>query len=380
MKTFILAPDSFKGTMSAIRVCEILKERILAYFPNANIIEIPIADGGEGSADAFLRALGGKKIRRTATGPLFEKNEARYAVLPDNTAVIEMAAASGLPLVGEAKDPKRTTTYGTGELLADAVQSGCKNIILALGGSATNDGGCGLAAAMGVRFYDKSGKSFVPVGGTLSAIKKIDTAELDTLLPNIRITAICDVDNPLFGARGAAAVFAPQKGASEADVRFLDEQLQALYAIVKTEWQRAGKTLLPAETAGFGAAGGLGFGMSAFFSCELKSGIQTVLDVVHFDALLSNADLIFTGEGCLDSQSLHGKVVYGVTARAARHRVPVIAIAGDILEGIAPLYEQGLTAAFSTNRRAVPYEKARLTAEQDLRATADNILRLLVKK
>jgi glycerate kinase len=345
---------------------------IRVHFPETEIISIPVADGGEGSVDSFLSAVGGKKVTVTVKGPWFEDLESFYGVLPDNTAVIEMAAACGLPLVGENRNPGKTTTYGAGQLIVHAARSGCKRIIVGLGGSATNDGGCGAAAAAGVVFRDASGKPFIPVGETLDKIAGIDASGIDEAVAGAEIITMCDIDNPLYGPNGAAHVFAPQKGADQAMVEMLDKNLRHMSGMVKKDLRKDISGI-----PGAGAAGGMGGGMAAFFGSRLEMGIEIVLDVTGFDHLLEGADLVFTGEGKIDSQSLRGKVVIGVAHRAKKAGVPVIAIAGDIDDDIAGLYDEGVAAIFSINRKAIPFAEARLRCRDDLYLAMDNLMRLL---
>ena len=370
MKKIILAPDSFKGTMTSREVCGELTAAILEIFPKAEVVSLPVADGGEGSVDAFLTACGGERVAKVSTGPNGQRIRAEYGLLPDGTAVVEMAAAAGLPLA-DPKNPERTTTFGVGELLCHAAGRGAGKIIMCLGGSATNDGGCGAAAACGVRFFDKQGNSFTPVGGTLMDIARIDPSGLDPALAAVPIVTMCDIDNPLCGPTGAAAVFGPQKGADGAMVLRLDEGLAHLAGLLNRDCG-AEVCSLP----GAGAAGGMGAGMTAFFKSRLQMGIETVLDTVGFEKALAGADLVITGEGCLDRQSLCGKVAAGVARRAALCGVPVVALVGDVGEGAEEIYALGVTAVFSINRVAVPYEQARLRSRRDLRAAAGDFLRL----
>ena len=373
MKKAVLIPDSFKGTLSSLRICELMRGCIEELFPGCETVSIPVADGGEGSVEAFLEAVGGRRVEVQVTGPWFEPCTAHYGLLRDGgTAVLEMAAAAGLPMVGERRDPSRTTTYGLGELLLHAVRSGARRIILGLGGSATNDGGCGAAAAAGVRFLDRDGRAFVPVGGTLRDIAGIDMSGLDPCLRGIELTAMCDIDNPLFGKSGAAYVFGPQKGADEAMVRELDEGLRHLADVILRD-TGADVSLLP----GSGAAGGMGAGMAAFFGAQLRSGIETVLDVTGFDGAAAGADVIFTGEGKLDSQSLRGKVVIGVARRAARLGVPVIAIVGGADYGAEAAWAEGVTAVFPTNRLPQDFSLLRPHSEENLVFTFKNVLRTM---
>lgn len=373
MKRFILIPDSFKGTMSSMEICGIMAEAIKAHIPDAGVRGIPVADGGEGTVEAFISAVGGEKRETAVTGPRFEKISSFYGALSDGkTAVVEMSAAAGLPLMGSSLDVLGSTTFGVGELILEAVRGGAGQVIIGLGGSATNDGGCGAAAALGIVFRDGEGRPFVPTGGTLSSIASVETGGIAPELKDVRITAMCDIDNPLYGERGAAYVFAPQKGASREVVQLLNAGLKHLNEAVK---RCLGADR--AEDRGAGAAGGMGYGFAAFLGAELKMGIDVVLDAVDFDGLLKGADCVFTGEGRIDSQSLGGKVVIGVARRAKRRGVPVIAVVGDVGDGIGGAYEEGVSAIFPINRVAVPYSEARLRAKSDLRLTVEDIVRLI---
>lgn len=371
MRKVILIPDSFKGTMSSAEICRIMADAIGFHVPDAEVVALPVADGGEGSVEAFLTAVGGVRVPVEATGPfLGEPIATCYGRLDDETAVIEMAATAGLPLVEGRRAPELTTTYGVGELMLAAAQAGARNLIVGAGGSATNDLGAGAAAAAGVRFLDADGNSFIPTGGTLSRIAQIDTTMLAPELRACTITVMCDIDNPLYGERGAAAVFGPQKGASPDQVRLLDDQLRAGSAAIIRD---LGVDV--SEVPGAGAAGGLGGGLMAFFGATLRQGIDVVLDTVGFDRVVSDADLVFTGEGRIDSQSLSGKVVVGVARRAATHGVPVVAVVGDIGDGFEGVYDQGVSAVFSINNLAIPFTEARKRARQDLALTVDSLLR-----
>ncbi len=367
--------------------------------------------------DAFLQAVGGEKRTCPVQGPYGEQTNSFYGLLPDGTAVVEMAAAAGLPMVGGARNAERTTTYGVGQLMAAALDAGCKKLVVGLGGSATNDGGCGAAAALGAVFLDKSGTSFVPVGRTLEQIERkklvvglggsatndggcgaaaalgavfldksgtsfvpvgrtleqierIDLSGLHPRLKQVPVIAMCDVDTPLCGPTGAAAVFGPQKGADEAMVARLDAGLRHFGDVVLRD---TGKEIL--DLPGAGAAGGMGGGMAALLGAQMQMGIETVLDTVGFETMLQGADLVFTGEGKLDAQSLRGKVVLGVARRAKKAGVPVAAVVGDIGDHIEEVYDQGVTGVFSINRVALPYEAMKPRAADDLRLTVENLLR-----
>lgn len=373
MQNFILVPDSFKGTLSAIEVCNIMKSSIKNLYEDANIISVPVADGGEGTVDAFLYALGGEKKSIWVSDAFNEqKILAHYAMLKDDIAVIEMATCAGLPLVKNRLEPDKTTTFGVGELIIDAINSGAKKIILGLGGSATNDGGCGMAAALGVKFKDEQDQEFIPTGGTLSQIYKIDMNNIYSKIKDIEFISMCDVDNPLCGKLGASAVFAPQKGADEDMVKLLDEGLAHLAKIIKRDLHIEVK-----DIKGAGAAGGLGAGSIAFLQSKLTKGIDVILDTIKFDELVSKADIVFTGEGKFDSQSLHGKVVMGVANRSQKYKTPVIVVTGAIGENIQEAYNKGITAIFSINKEPMEFSKSALKSKENMILTMENILRLL---
>lgn len=373
MEKILLVPDSFKGTLSSRQVCQVMAGQLRRFFPQAQVKSIPVADGGEGSVEAFLAAAGGERRMLTVTGPFGEPVEAFYGVLGDGrTAVIEMAACAGLPLAEGRLNPERATTYGVGELLLAAKEAGCTKAILGLGGSCTNDGGAGAAAALGAKFTRADGTAFVPTGGTLGEIAALDVSPVAQALQGMELTAMCDIDNPLYGEAGAAAVFAPQKGADAAMVARLDAGLRHL-GQVSARCLGRDFSHLP----GAGAAGGLGFGMAAFCGAQLRMGIDAVLDAVGFDSLLPGTDVVFTGEGKIDSQSARGKVVSGVAARCRKAGVPVVAVVGQIGQGFEEMYQQGLTAVFSINRAAQPFAESRFHAGENLALTMENIARLL---
>lgn len=373
MEKILLVPDSFKGTLSSRQVCQVMAGQLRRFFPQAQVKSIPVADGGEGSVEAFLAAAGGERRMLTVTGPFGEPVEAFYGILGDGrTAVIEMAACAGLPLAEGRLNPERATTYGVGELLLAAKEAGCTKAILGLGGSCTNDGGVGAAAALGAKFTRADGAAFIPTGGTLGEIAALDVSPVAQALQGMELTAMCDIDNPLYGEAGAAAVFAPQKGADAAMVARLDAGLRHLGQVAARCLGRDFSHL-----PGAGAAGGLGFGMAAFCGAQLRMGIDAVLDAVGFDSLLPGTDVVFTGEGKIDSQSARGKVVSGVAVRCRKAGVPVVAVVGQIGQGFEEMYQQGLTAVFSINRAAQPFAESRFHAGENLALTMENIARLL---
>lgn len=369
MKKFILIPDSFKGTMSSAEICAIVGEEIRAKYPDAEIVSIPVADGGEGTVDAFLTAVGGQRIEVACKGPYMEDITGFYGLLPDGTAVIEMAAAAGLPMVGERRHAEQTTTYGVGQLIAHAAHHGAKAIVLGLGGSATNDGGCGCAAALGVRFLDENGEPYTPVGGTLDKLSAVDISRLDPAVAALPFTTMCDIDNPMCGPNGASAVFGPQKGADPDMVAVLDANLLHLAEIIKRDLGRDVLTV-----PGGGAAGAFGAGSVAFFDSQLRMGIETVLDLTGFDAQAADADLVITGEGKLDSQSLRGKVVIGVARRAKKANVPVAALVGASETEIEGAYAEGVAGVFPINPAPKTFDEVKGECRKNLRFTARNLL------
>lgn len=371
MKKCVVVSDSFKGTVSSREICEIAQRVIPRHFPACEVVCIPVADGGEGTVDCFIQAMGAQRVEVTVTNALGEKSAAAYARIGE-LAIIEMAAAAGLPQVGALRCPGTATTYGVGELIAHAVDSGCRKILLGLGGSATNDGGCGCAAALGVRFYDADGQSFVPVGDTLGRIARIDTAKADELLRSVEITVMCDVTNPLYGPTGAAYVFAPQKGADAEKVKSLDAGLRHFGDVIRSQYG-----LDVSAMPGAGAAGGMGAGCVALLGGTIQSGIDAVLDVTGFDRQLEGADLVITGEGRIDSQSADGKVVSGVARRTRAKGIPLIAIAGGIADSAGAVYDIGVSAMFSTDRAALPVDMLGARSPGDYEATLSDIMSLI---
>lgn len=376
MKKVVLIPDSFKGTLSSLQICNIIEYKISEYFPDCKVISIPVADGGEGSVDCFITALGGEKINVTVKNPYFEDMKSYYGIIDNgSTAIIEMAACAGLPLVENRKDPMNTTTYGVGQLILDAAKRGVKKIIVGLGGSCTNDGGCGAAAAIGINFFNENGDNFIPTGGTTNKIKCIDVSNKSKLLKGIEIITMCDVDNPMYGPTGAAQIFGTQKGANSEEISFLDKGIKHLSEIIKKDLNQD-----LSEIPGTGAAGAMGAGMIAFFNSKLKMGIEVILDIVNFDSIISDADMIFTGEGKLDQQSLRGKVVIGVAKRAKKQNVPVIVITGGVDDDINKSYDLGVTSIFSINKLPEAFEISRFKSVENITFTIDNILRLISVK
>ena len=374
MKKCIIISDSFKGTLSSSEICAIAEEAVSRFFPDCTLCKVPVADGGEGTVACFQEACGGELVRLTVQGPFGEPVEAAYLQLPGGQAVVEMAAAAGLPLVGDRKDPRKASTYGVGQLIRHAAEQGNRKILLGLGGSCTNDGGCGCAAALGVRFLDQDGQSFVPVGETLADICSIDLSGT-SYLRDVQLTAMCDIDNPMHGPTGAAYVFGPQKGADPETVAFLNSQLASLDETIRRELGRQ-----VADIPGAGAAGAFGAGMVAFFQAQLRPGIEAVLDLVGFDDMLEGCDMVFTGEGRLDSQSLRGKVLSGVGKRARTHGVPVVAIVGGVTpdtEDVCDCQDAIISAIFTINRQAMDFEKSKGSSHQNYQRTFENILRLI---
>ncbi|HHV59268.1 MAG TPA: glycerate kinase [Clostridiaceae bacterium] len=371
MKKIVITPDSFKGTMNSSEICDIAENAIKRLNPGIETVKIPVADGGEGTVEAFLKAVGGYMINLRVKGPLMDEIDSFYGILDDGvTAVIEMAAASGLPLIEDRKDPVRASTYGTGQLILDALNKGCKKIIIGVGGSATNDGGIGMAAALGVRFLDSKGNEVELNGRGLGNIEYIDISGKDKRIDSVQVLAACDVDNPLYGPNGAAFIYAPQKGADEETVRFLDNNLRHYAQVVERD---LGINI--GNMPGGGAAGGLGAALAVFAGARLKPGINIMLDTVNFQEIIKDADFIITGEGKIDGQSLRGKVPIGIAQEAKKAGVPVIVVAGDVGDDIEKVYESGISAVFSINRLAIPFEKARLRSKTDYEKTIESIIR-----
>ncbi|WP_091191341.1 glycerate kinase [Formivibrio citricus] len=370
----VIAPDSYKESLSAEEVADQIEAGFSEIFPDAEFVKLPMADGGEGTVSALVAATHGRIVRKTVTGPLGGPVEAFYGLTGDGcTAIIEMAAASGLELVPvDSRNPLRTTTYGTGELIRDALDSGVRHIIIGVGGSATNDGGVGMAQALGGRFLDQSGQQIAQGGGSLGLLDRIDMGQLDARLASCRIEVACDVTNPLTGPLGASAVFGPQKGATKEMIQLLDHGLARYSEIVKRD---LGKDI--AQVPGAGAGGGMGAATIAFLNAELRPGIEIVTQAAGLEAAVADADLVITGEGRIDSQTIHGKTPIGVARVAKRFSVPVIGIAGGLTSDVGVVHAHGIDAVFSVLYRfCVPHE-ALQEAAANVRMAARNIAAVL---
>lgn len=369
----VIAPDSFKGSLSAVKVANAIEKGILNSGINAVVYKIPMADGGEGTVESMIMAVGGQIRHTEVIGPLGEKVQSFYGILSDGkTSVIEMAAASGLPLVPyEKRNPLLTTSFGTGELIKKAIEDGCSRLILGIGGSATNDGGVGMAQALGVKFLDSEGLPLGLGGQILEKIHHIDTSELHKEIKVTEILVACDVVNPLCGETGASKVFGPQKGATAEMVAILDRGLLNLAQIVKRD---LGKDIK--DIPGAGAAGGMGGGVIAFLNAFLKPGIEIIAETTVLHDKIRNADLIITGEGRTDFQTAFGKVPVGVSRIAKKFGKPVICLSGGIGEGTDVLYNEGITSLFSIVDGPMSLEKAIENAEALLMKSTENIIRL----
>ena len=372
----ILAPDSFKGNLTSLEVAIAFEKGIKRVLPRANCIKIPMADGGEGTVQSLIDGIGGEIIRKRVTGPIGQKVFARYGLLSNGTAVIEMAEASGLPLVTtRQKNPTKTTTFGTGELIIDAINKGAKKIIIGIGGSATNDGGVGMAQALGVRFLDSKDMEIKlhGSGGMLKKIVKIDTRETNKVLKNINIIVACDVDNPLCGRLGASYIFGPQKGATPAMVRVLDDNLKHLAKIIKQSLKKDISKL-----KGAGAAGGLGAGLVAFAKAKMKSGVDIVIDATNLERHMKNTNLVITGEGRVDSQTAYGKTPSGVAKSARKHGIPTLVIGGGITDDAKDIFSHGIDALESACARDMSLEDAIKHSREHLANAAERAIRLVL--
>ncbi|WOD65870.1 glycerate kinase (plasmid) [Niallia taxi] len=366
----VLAPDSFKESLSALQVAESIERGFKQVLPNAEYVKVPMADGGEGTVQSLVDATGGRIIKKTVTGPLGEAAEAFFGILGnEKTAVIEMAAASGLHLVPATKrNPLLTTTRGTGEMIAAALDYNVNHIIIGIGGSATNEGGAGMARALGTRFLNSDGQEIGEGGGALSDLAAIDLSRLDSRLADVKIEVACDVDNPLIGPKGASAIYGPQKGATPVIVNQLDENLAHYAAIIEKD---LGVKI--ADVPGAGAAGGLGGGLLAFMQAKLSRGVDIVMEAAKLSDIIAGADLVITGEGKIDGQTIFGKTPIGVAKTAKKHGVPVIGIAGNVASDSDVVHEYGIDAIFSIVPGAVSLQEAFLHADEFVERTARNI-------
>ena len=370
----VIAIDSFKGSISALTATRSVEKGIKKVIPDAKTYLFPVADGGEGTTDAVLASAGGKKIKESVFNPLFEKTEAEYAILKDGSAVIETAAASGLTLIEkEKRNLMISSSYGTGELILSALKKGVERIIFGLGGSATNDGGIGLGAALGIKFYDKAGNELKPIAKELINVAKIDVSGLTPLIKNVKFDIACDVTNPLCGEKGASYVFGPQKGASPEDVFSLDKGLQNFAKVLK---ETCGKDFT--NYPGAGAAGGIAILLLAFAKTEIHSGIELILNSSGIDEKIKDCDLVITGEGRVDMQTAFGKVPAGVAKHAKAFNKPVIALTGSIGNGYEAVYDCGIDAVFSVQSGPMSLEESLENADKLLSDTAERVLRLFM--
>ncbi len=374
----ILAPDSFKGNLTSLQVASALEKGIKRVIPNANCIKVPMADGGEGTVQSLVDATGGRFVRRKVKGPAGKPVSARYGILSDGkTAVIEMAEASGLPDVEGTKDknPMKTTTYGTGQLMMDAINKGVNHIILGLGGSATTDGGAGMAQALGIRFLDKKGDEIkeLGAGGMLNKIASIDMSGMDSRMKKVKVTVASDVENPLCGKKGAAHVFGPQKGATPAMVIKLDANLKHFAAIIKKDLRKDVMKL-----KGAGAAGGLGAGLVAFTGAKIKSGVDIVVEATGLAKHIKGADLVITGEGRVDFQTAFGKTPSGVAKAARKQKVQTVAIGGGITDDARSVFEHGIDGLASACARDMSLEEAMSNSKTHLANAAERVIRLVL--
>jgi len=370
----VIAPDSFKESLTAMAVANEIEAGFREFFPDAQYVKLPVADGGEGTVQAMIDASGGRRVALKVSGPLGEPVDAFYGLMGDGaTAVIEMAAASGLELVPAAqRDPLRTSSYGTGELIRDALDAGARRFVLGVGGSATNDGGAGMVQALGGRLLDEAGNELPPGGGALDRLRHIDLSGLDARIKDSVFDIACDVSNPLVGPQGASYIFGPQKGATPAMVEQLDTNLRHYAEVIARELGHQ-----VADVPGAGAGGGIGAAMLVFLGGRLRPGSEIVTAAVGLDAAVADADLVITGEGRIDSQSIHGKTPIGVARVAQRHGKPVIAIAGSLAPGAAVVHRHGIQAVFGAVSRPCTVEQALAEAAQNVRSAARNIAAVL---
>ena len=367
----VIAPDSFKESLTAKQVCTAIETGFKRVFPDATYYSIPVSDGGEGTVQSLVDATQGKIVELTVTGPLGTPVQTFYGLLGDNnqTAAIEMAAASGLHHVpAELRDPKKTSSYGTGELIKAALDQGVKKIIIGLGGSATNDGGIGMLSALGIAFTDANNNKIETNGAGLQQIKNINIDALDPRLKECEIMVACDVDNPLCGELGASEVFGPQKGATNEDIEYLDKSLKHYGECIKQQFN-----IDVLNQAGAGAAGGMGAALLAFTGAQLKPGIELVLEAVQFKQYMKDTDLVLTGEGKIDEQTIYGKTPMGVARIAKQFDIPVIGIAGSLGKNHQAVYDCGIDAVFAAIPGAISLQQAFAEANDNIENLAENI-------
>lgn len=371
---FVLAPDSFKESMSSMEACRAMEKGIKKVYKDAECIKVPMADGGEGTVEALVNATGGKFIETEVTNPIGKIIKAKYGILDDGrTAVIEMAKASGIELIKiEERNPYLTTTYGTGELIKDAVKRGIKHILIGIGGSATNDGGAGMLQSLGVKLLD-SNKEEIPLGGAyLNRIEYIEKEKIDEFLKDITIEVACDVKNTLIGKNGASYIFGPQKGADSKMVKVLDDNLNHFACKIK-EYLNIDIAKVP----GSGAAGGLGGALLAFCNAELKSGIDIVIKYTNLEEKIKMSDYVLTGEGSIDGQTIFGKTPAGVSKIAKKYNVPVLAFAGKVESESSNLYNEGVKSIFCIMRGVETLDSALKNGSYNLERTVENVVRLI---
>ncbi|ABK60931.1 MULTISPECIES: glycerate kinase family protein [Clostridium] len=371
---FVLAPDSFKESMTAKEAAEAMERGIKKAIPDAECIKVPMADGGEGTVQSLVDATDGEIIEVEVTGPDCNKVKAVYGILGDGkTAVIEMASASGIHLVKkEKRNPLYTTTYGTGELIKSALNRGVKNILIGIGGSATNDGGAGMLEALGAKFYDKYGDELAFGGGALEKLEKIDLSNFDERVKDVNIEVACDVNNPLTGENGASYIFGPQKGATEDMVKDLDNSLKNYAKVIK---EQLGCDV--ENVPGAGAAGGLGAGLMAFLDADLRKGVELVIKYTKLEEKIKGADYVFTGEGSVDSQTVFGKTPFGVSTVAKKYNIPTIAFAGRIGDGVEELYKHGINSIVGILQGVTNLDEALRSGSKNIQKTSENIARIL---
>lgn len=370
---FLFASDSFKGSLSSEQIIRLLTDSANRIFPGCQVTGVPIADGGEGTVDAVITVTKGQMVSVPVHGPLMEETTAAYGVFGGDSAVIEMAAASGLPMIpSDKRNPLNTTTYGTGELIRHALDCGYRKLSIAIGGSATNDGGMGAMAALGVRFLDKDGKDLTGTGSDLARVSDIDMSGLHPAVAEAEITVMCDVNNPLTGPDGATYTFGKQKGGTPEILDQLEAGMKNYAAVIL---EKNGVDV--DKIAGSGAAGGLGAALCVFLNASLKSGIETVLDLIDFDRLLEDTDLVVTGEGRIDWQSAFGKVPSGIGMRCKKKGVPAVAIVGGMGDGADKIYEFGVESIIPTINGAMDIEEALKRAEELYADAADRLFRMI---